>query len=200
VSPRVQVPLSIEIGLLGFLRRRPMHGYEIHRELSVRTGLGSVWRLKQSHLYALLARLEEEGYVHVTIEPQDARPPRKVFELTEFGIGLFLDWVQNPVDRPRRLRMEFLVKLYFAYQEGPELAQRLIERQRDACLRWLRAEAMASDNTCPAHSFAGMICGFRRGQLGAMLAWLDECTGFLPALHSGGLSSWRLRSVSGRTQ
>jgi DNA-binding PadR family transcriptional regulator len=43
--PRVNLPLSTEYALLGFLRRQPMHGYEIHQQLSDATGLGLVWRL-----------------------------------------------------------------------------------------------------------------------------------------------------------
>ena len=76
---RVNLPLTTEHALLGFLRRRPMYGYEIHQQLTHPTGLGLVWRLKQSQLYALLAKLEEAGYVTTTIEPQETRPPRKIF-------------------------------------------------------------------------------------------------------------------------
>ena len=73
-----------------------MHGYEIHQQLSDPTGLGLVWRLKQSQLYALLAKLEREGYVKTSIEYQDARPPRKMFELTGAGREAFESWVQGP--------------------------------------------------------------------------------------------------------
>src|SRR5262245_48213282 len=120
--PRVNEPLSTEFALLGFLRQQPMYGYEIHQKLLEATGLGLVWRLKQSQLYALLIKLEREGFVTVTLEHQEARPPRKMFELTEAGRNAFLDWVQQPVAQGRKLRLDFLAKLYFARFEGVEVA------------------------------------------------------------------------------
>src|SRR5512145_3063409 len=118
--PRVNAPLSTELALLGFLHRRSMYGYEIHQQLSDPTGLGLVWRLKQSQLYALLTKLEHEGYVAINIEYQEARPPRKMFELTETGRQAFQNWVQQPVPQGRKLRLDFLAKLYFAQFEGTE--------------------------------------------------------------------------------
>lgn len=92
---RVNLPLTTEHALLGFLRQRPMYGYEIHQQLSEPSGLGLVWQLKQSQLYALLAKLEQEGYVTTSPEPQQTRPPRKMFELTPAGSNAFLTWAQR---------------------------------------------------------------------------------------------------------
>ena len=177
---RVNLPLSTEYALLGFLRRQPMHGYEIHQQLSDATGLGLVWRLKQSQLYALLAKLEREGYVTTTIEYQDARPPRKMFELSEAGRQAFLDWVQRPVPQGRKLRLDFLAKLYFAQFEGPEVAARLIERQRTACHNWLDQQAEETEALRHSHPYDWLVHKFRTGQIEAMLIWLDTCQEALP--------------------
>jgi len=180
--PRVTLPLSTEIALLGFLRRQPMHGYEIHQQLSDTTGLGLVWHLKQSQLYALLAKLEREGYVTTTIEYQDARPPRKIFELTEAGREAFQDWVQRPVPQGRKLRLEFLAKLYFAQLEGPEVALQLIDRQRAACRNWLDRQHEEAETLRQDHPYDWLVHKFRIGQLEATLAWLDTCQEILPAV------------------
>lgn len=173
--PRVNIPLSTEFALLGFLRRQPMYGYEIHQQLSATTGLGLVWRLKQSQLYALLAKLEREGYVATTIEYQDARPPRKMFELTEAGRQAFQDWVQGPVSQGRKLRLDFLAKLYFAQLEGPEVVARLIERQRVACRDWLRQQEEETGGLRHSQPYDWLVHKFRMGQIEAMLTWLDTC-------------------------
>jgi DNA-binding PadR family transcriptional regulator len=178
--PRVNVPLSTEFALLGFLRQQPMYGYEIHQQLSRATGLGLVWRLKQSQLYALLAKLEREGYVATTIEYQDARPPRKMFELTESGRQAFQDWVQRPVQQGRKLRLDFLAKLYFAQLEGPEVATRLIEQQRMACRDLLRQQAEETEALRHGQPYDWLVHKFRLGQIEAMLAWLDTCQEALP--------------------
>ena len=173
--PRVTVPLSTEFALLGFLRRQPMYGYEIHQQLSAATGLGLVWRLKQSQLYALLTKLEREGYVVTNIEYQEARPPRKMFELTEAGRRAFLEWVQQPVPQGRKLRLDFLAKLYFAQFEGEEVAHRLIEHQRAACRTWLRQQQEEAGVLRHRQPYDGLVFQFRIGQIEAILAWLDTC-------------------------
>lgn len=171
MSPLTRLPLTVEHALLGFLRGGPMHGYELHRRLSDPAGLGQVWRLKQAHLYGLLARLEEEGYLTSRQQAQPARPARKLFRLTRSGKAAFLDWVQSPVVRGREFRMDFLVKLYLAEREDPSLAPQLVERQRTALQDWLAAQQAQAARLLPA-SYAARVCQFRIGQTEAMLAWL----------------------------
>jgi DNA-binding PadR family transcriptional regulator len=180
--PRVNLPLSTEFALLGFLRRQSMYGYEIHQQLSADTGLGLVWRLKQSQLYALLTKLEREGYVATSIEYQEARPPRKMFELTEAGQQVFLDWVEQPVPQGRKLRLDFLAKLYFARFEGLEVAGRLIEQQRAACRNWLDSQAAEAESLRADRRYDWLVHKFRIGQIEAILAWLDTCQDSLPML------------------
>jgi DNA-binding PadR family transcriptional regulator len=175
MSPKIRFPLTIEHALLGFLRRRPMHGYEIHQQLADPSGPGIVWRLKQSNLYAILVRLEEAGYVQAALEPQQARPPRRVFRLTPDGEQAFLSWVQSPVALPRQIRLEFLAKLYFARQEGPQLAERLIAGQRGACRRWLQRQTSAAAAVPAGRPYERLVHEFRIGQIEAMLAWLETC-------------------------
>jgi DNA-binding PadR family transcriptional regulator len=165
-------PLAIEHALLGFLRSQPMHGYEIYQHLTDPEGLWLVWRIKQSQLYALLIRLESEGYIASTLQPQDSRPPRKVFRLTRAGRERFAVWVRTAVPHGRDLRQDFLGKFFFARQEGPGVMRQLLAAQRVACQQWLAAmqsEAAAAGDD----SFASLVNVFRIGQIKAMLGWLD---------------------------
>ncbi len=175
MSPLTRLPLTIEHALLGFLRERPMHGYEIHQQLREPSGLWLVWRLKQSQLYALLAKLEAEGYISATLKPQETRPARKVFRLTKNGRDRFLAWVTSPVPHGRELRLEFLAKVYFAQHEGRKIATELIERQRTACRNWLHAQRAHADEMHDHQPFEWLVRQFRIGQIEAMLAWLDTC-------------------------
>ena len=175
MSPLLRLPLTIEYALLGFLHGGPLHGYEINRRLADRAGLGRVWRLKQSHLYALLARLEAEGLIGSRREPQATRPTRRVFTLTEAGRQALADWVQSPVARGREVRLDFMAKLYCARLFGPAVVAKLIARQRAALAGWLDEvrrppDAAASDEALFPH----LVDEFRAGQIEAMLAWLDK--------------------------
>ncbi|MCL4867737.1 MAG: PadR family transcriptional regulator [Anaerolineae bacterium] len=168
--------LNLELALLGFLNEQPQHGYAIHQQLFDPTGLGSVWRLKLSQLYALLHKLEQTGYVVTTLELQESRPPRKLFHLTPAGAAAFAQWIATPVPRGRALRLEFLVKLYFARQIGPEAAAQLIAAQREQCQTWLAAgEASLHEAQAQGRSYSYLVKQFRQGQIEAVVAWLDSC-------------------------
>lgn len=172
-TPRA--PLTVEHALLGWLRRRPAHAYELYALLRREPEFEPVWRLKQSHLYALLARLEAEGLVASETEPQPTRPARHILRLTPAGDAALRSWMATPVAHGRDVRLEFLAKLYFAADDGPATALELIRRQRDTCAGWLAAldaqiAALADDRR-----FDRLVIRFRRGQIAAMIEWLDAC-------------------------
>ena len=169
------IPEALAIGslaLLGFVRQQPRHGYDIYRQLSQSPELRAVWRVKQSRLYALLARLEAAGLLGATAEPQDGRPPRKVFHLTEAGAAAFAAWLTRPVAQPRDIRLEFMLKLYFALQDGGETAARLVERQRAVCAGW-----SVDKGATAGAPFARAVTEYRRAHVRAIGAWLDGLQG-----------------------
>jgi DNA-binding PadR family transcriptional regulator len=171
----VAAPLTLELALLGFLRGHPMYPYEIWQTLASQQELGRVWRLKQSHLYQILDRLEAEGYVATTTELQGTRPPRKITSLTPSGRAAFDHWVAAPVAHGRDFRLEFLAKLYFAAREGPATVAALVDKQRVACQGWLDDLRAQSDAIAPDRPYDRLVVGFRVRQITAILAWLDDC-------------------------
>ncbi|MBP9656205.1 MAG: PadR family transcriptional regulator [Candidatus Promineofilum sp.] len=169
MSPLLQSPLTIEYALLGFVRREPLHGYEIYHRLVETPELHLVWRVKQSRLYALLARLEEEGQLGATHEPQDGRPPRKVYHLTPTGEAAFGRWLVAPVRLPREMRLEFMLKLYFAGEEGAETVGKLIHAQQAVCEKW---PGMWMDDEETAGPFGRAVKLYRRKHIEAIRDWL----------------------------
>lgn len=165
----------MEHALLGFLVRKPVHGYDLYRELRDARGLWQIWRIKQSQLYALLAKLEDEGLISATLQTQETRPPRKVFHLTRRGRSRFRAWLRAPVPHGRELRQDFLAKLYFAMQDDPASSTALIAAQRAACQAWLRAMPAPGRDAAGELPFERVVDGFRRGQIEAALKWLDNC-------------------------
>lgn len=169
--------LTIEHALLGFLYERPRHGYEIYQQMSAASGLGQVWRLKQGHLYALLAKLEESGYVQaaVQVQPHEARPPRKVYTLTTAGRTAFLEWRNSPVARGRQMRSEFLAKFYFACRQELGAADNLLAQQAGACEHWLADLRRLATASPQQEMFAYAVQQFRITQIQSFLAWLAAC-------------------------
>ncbi len=170
---KTSLPLSIELALLGFPRQKPMHGYEIYQQMS--SGLGLVWPLGRSQLYALLLKLKQAGYLACSLEKCEARPPRKIYRLTDAGCQAFQEWLHQPVKFTWELRQDFLAKLYFAQLEGPASALRLIEAQRMACRGWLVEQRQGLERSRQTHTYDWLADELRLGQIKAMLVWLDTC-------------------------
>ncbi|NTU79193.1 MAG: PadR family transcriptional regulator [Chloroflexales bacterium] len=186
--PMVKLPLTVEHGLLGFVRQQPLHGYEIYQRLCATEKLGLSWGWKQSQLYAELGRLEQEGYLASTVEAQGTRPPRKVFRLTPAGIAAFMDWIASPVPHGRDLQREFPAKLYFAQQEGVDAARALLARQQEACQSWLSEQRAQEPPPGAGQAYARLVQQFRLSQIETILAWLVTCTALLEE-HAEGVPS-----------
>jgi len=169
----VRRPPGMELALLGFLLQGPQHGYQLHQLISDPTGLGLIWHLKQSQLYALLSKLELDGCVVSTLQNQDPHPPRRVFELTESGRRVFYDWVISPVTAPRLVRQDFFAKLYFAKRENEDVVQKLIEGQRDVCRNWVEDFKLKLEDGGQA-SFGWVMYQYRLGQVQALQRWLES--------------------------
>lgn len=172
--------LTVEYALLGFVYEQPTHGYDLYQQLSAPQGLWQVWRMKQSQLYALLTKLEDEDYLVTTLQPQEARPPRKVYSLTAAGRSAFQQWLTAPVTHGRQMRLEFLAKLYFAYRQGPQVVAPLLEGQVLTCRRWLAELQEQGRTPSTADPFAQAVYHFRITQVESFLTWLLLCQTALP--------------------
>lgn len=141
--------MSSEFALLGLLLDGPKHGYELARRFSPETPLGDICHLEMSMLYALLKKQEKAGYIEAQLESQGTRPPKRTFHLTDLGRATFMDWVRAPVSRTPEIRLDFLVKLYFARQLGSDDVGALIGRQIEVCRSLLdrlqRGEILGDD-------------------------------------------------------
>ena len=166
-----QAGVSPQPALLGLLLSEPRHGYELFQEFS--RELGRVWRVGQSQLYAQLKLLEESGLVSVRVEEQPNRPARKVYRLTPQGRAAFEEWVHQPTPYLRRIRVEFLARLYFFQRLSLDGLDELVAEQKAVCCdQMARFDRLMAGTEEP---FAHLVLEFRRGQLEAVVRWLDRC-------------------------
>jgi DNA-binding PadR family transcriptional regulator len=118
----------IELAILGLLKDRPMHGYQLSRELADQ--LGGLWRVSFGSLYPTLRRLERAGAVEAT--PSDTGGRRKtIYRITQAGEELFLELLQeSPAEGAQVEDTRFRVRLAFFRYLPPETRIRLLERRR----------------------------------------------------------------------
>jgi DNA-binding PadR family transcriptional regulator len=156
--------------VLGVLFRGPAHGYDICREL--RDRLGEVWRLRTSHIYALLAGLEKDGLACHERVDQETRPAKKVFSITDEGRLAFLVWVRSPVTNVRDIRLEFLAKLYFSKFDSPTALADLVSNQLTVCRSNMR-RLTNSRRLCKTYTERAAL-DYRLAMLKAVEAWLHS--------------------------
>jgi DNA-binding PadR family transcriptional regulator len=107
----------IEILILRNLSRRPAHGYELRKRVEAVTGVV----LNNNSLYPALRRFEEAGAVTRTAHPQQGRPPKLVYELTDVGQGLLHDMLADMPPDTAQDDTEFLTRLgQFAFLSPQE--------------------------------------------------------------------------------
>jgi DNA-binding PadR family transcriptional regulator len=118
----------IELAILGLLKERPMHGYQLNRELSEQ--VGGLWRVSYGSLYPSLRRLERQGAI--TSQPGTGARRKTVYAITPEGERLFLELLEETPQENQTEDARFRVRLAFFRYLPPETRVRLLERRRQA--------------------------------------------------------------------
>ena len=155
---------------LGLLMRGPSHGYQLDQDLEEDFEL--IWKAGQTKLYVTLSSLEEEGLLASELEPQENRPDRKVYRLTDAGRQSFLDWVSSPVPSLRAARVELIAKLGFYDLLDLPGARELITAQLDV-LRSMTSE-WEEDQADEEDQFLHEVYEFRIRQARFIVDWLED--------------------------
>jgi DNA-binding PadR family transcriptional regulator len=133
----------LELPVLGLLKERAMHGYELRKQLG--TMLGPFWQVSWGSLYPTLRRLAKAGAVEKVAEPAPVKarrttrtstaptavsPGRRktVYRVTEIGEQMFTEMLEETaaaVDADH-----FTLKLAFFRYLAPEARLSLLERRR----------------------------------------------------------------------
>ena len=119
--------MSYKFLVLGLLSERPMSGYDIKKH--VKTTLGAVTTASYGTLYPTLHKLLAEGSVEMQEIPQQGRPSKKLYFLTEQGRNELMAWLNRPAQADQ-VRREFLLKLYLARHLGAQQLREMVANRR----------------------------------------------------------------------
>ena len=164
---------AFEYALLGLLYRGPAHGYELHKTIADPDGIGIIWGIKISNLYAQLTKLEKTGWIKGELQADEDRPARTEFHLTDAGKAAFEAWLTALVQHPREIRQEFMLRYYFLAQYRQELLNEHCKEQLKDCQRWLGNSKKRQEAT-DENSFTRAILEFRTSQIKSMVDWLKQ--------------------------
>ncbi len=114
--------------ILGALSYQPMSGYNLKQFTDRSTS--NFWHAELSQIYLTLKALEKDGLATSTAVPQEGRPERRVYALTDSGRQALEDWLRIPFTGIDQYKDTLLLKLFFSARIGKEaiLAQLHLQR------------------------------------------------------------------------
>jgi DNA-binding PadR family transcriptional regulator len=118
----------LELAILGLLKERSMHGYQLSKRLT--DALGGFWRVSYGSLYPSLKRLERQGAVEQVFDQEAVGRRKNVYRITEKGEELFLELLQEAGHDTSTEDNRFRVRLAFFKYLAPDARIRLLERRR----------------------------------------------------------------------
>src|SRR5579872_7158276 len=161
----------IEILILRRLRSGPAHGYELRKRVEQTTGVV----LHNNSLYPALKRFEEAGAVTKTAQPQDGRPPRLVYTLTEVGHELLHDLLADLPPDQAADESEFLARLgQFSLLSSAERAVVLAARTRAVQTQLAHYKAMGDLAAEHGERWGALATAELIRRHSRELAWLAE--------------------------
>ena len=118
----------LELAILGLLKERSMHGYQLSKRLT--DALGGFWRVSYGSLYPTLKRLERQGAVEQVFDQQEVARRKNVYRITDEGETVFRQLLEEAGSDTAGEDNRFRVRLAFFKYLAPESRIRVLERRR----------------------------------------------------------------------
>lgn len=120
----------LELAVLGLLKERSMHGYQLKKSLS--DTLGPFWQVSYGALYPALKRLRVQGAVEQVYPKTQVGRRRNVYRITEMGERQFAELLESGGERETTDDNGFRVRLAFFRYLKPETRIGVLERRKAA--------------------------------------------------------------------
>jgi len=162
----------LELAILGLLKERSMHGYQLSKRLT--DALGGFWRVSYGSLYPTLKRLEREGAVEQIFDQVTVGRRKNVYRITDAGEKLFLELLEEVGHDTSSEDNRFRVRLAFFKYLAPDARIRLLERRRthlEERLSTIKASLATTRERFDTYTLSLMQHG--RETTEQDIAWLD---------------------------
>lgn len=103
--------MSLAHTILATLGSESYSGYDLWKKFSCTSKY--YWQATQQQIYRELGKLEKDGAIASVLIPQENRPNKKLYEITDKGIEMLKNWLVEPAE-PMAIREELLVKIIAA--------------------------------------------------------------------------------------
>jgi DNA-binding PadR family transcriptional regulator len=160
--------------VLCLVREKPTYGLVIAQLLDRNGRLGQIWSVPKGSVYLAVQRLELLGLVEtVGKEPSSyGGPARSLLAATPAGRAAAKAWLSTPVEHPRDVRSELMMKLALLDRAGSD--SRILVRAQFA--RLLPVAAALEEQLGVTTGFEHTLVLWRYGALTATIRFLEALT------------------------
>ncbi|MBT8100089.1 MAG: PadR family transcriptional regulator [Gammaproteobacteria bacterium] len=162
--------MDVKTVCLGMLTDGEASGYDLKKHFE--QSFGHFFAAGYGSIYPALASLAEKGLVNCREIPQDGKPDRKVYSITDAGRAHLLKELEKP-DPSHKVRSEFLAMVCFAHLMTDEQVRQLLDN-RLAAIDEIEAMLDQFECNCMRSTPAGMqfTVGFGRAVYAEMKKYI----------------------------
>ena len=173
--------MSTRLVILGLLKKRPLHGYELKH--IIESHMGDWTNIAFGSIYFALKKLKEEKLVReIGREKQGSRPSRRIYEVTEEGGREFLHLLEKLWTARDREYYALDIGLFFIHEFSKEKRIALIQSRikgLESGLKHLISHEEETMSNPDVPKEAAVVFSHSRYHMEAELKWLREVSEML---------------------
>ncbi len=164
--------MDVKTVCLGMLTDGAASGYDLKKQFE--SSFAHFFAAGYGSIYPALSSLAEKGLVTCEQIPQEGKPDRKVYAITDEGMAFLLKALEDPAPC-HKVRSEFLATMCFAHLMPSEHVQKVLDSRVDECEYYANMisdiEANSMQDWPPGMKF---VAGFGRAMSEAMMRLVEE--------------------------
>jgi len=137
--------MDVKTVCLGMLTDGPASGYDMKK--CFESSFGHFFPAGYGSIYPALATLARNGLVEFEEVPQEGKPDRKVYSITDKGREELMRGLSNP-EPSHKIRSEFLATLWFAHLMSGEQIDAIIDGRLEEIEKFLDVIDQFPDCSC----------------------------------------------------
>ena len=164
--------MDVKTVCLGILTDGPASGYDLKKQFE--STFSHFFAAGYGSIYPALSSLAHQELVTCEEIPQDGKPDRKVYEITDAGKAYLLNALEDPAPC-HKVRSEFLATMCFAHLMPDQQVQAVLDFRIEECAHYTKMiseiEADRSEDWPPGMKF---VAGFGKAMIQAMSSYVEE--------------------------
>lgn len=164
--------MDVKTVCLGMLTDGAASGYDLKKHFE--STFGHFFAAGFGSIYPALSSLADNGLVTCEHIPQEGKPDRKVYEITDAGMTFLLEALQDPAPC-HKIRSDFLATMCFAHLMPSAQIEAVLDNRLEDCAYYRGMisdiEKDRKDDWLPGQQF---VAGFGKAMIAAMEKYVEE--------------------------